>query len=115
MAPTMRVSALLAGGLKNAIVPCVATKSLRMRCASVACSPGVAISSRQRTEQLCQGSNSKQELSRILMAPSCLTSGYQLSNVHLVRIFYARRYTHPWYFKVQADKSRDKPVQSKKL
>src|SRR6266550_1393676 len=82
MAPTMPVSAPLAGGSKNAIAPCVATRSLRMRCVSVACSPGVATSSRQRTEPTCQDSCSKEKLPGILTASSCLTSGYQLSNEH---------------------------------
>src|SRR6266566_1666754 len=83
MAPTMPVSAPLAGGSKNAIAPCVATRSLRMRCVSVACSPGVATSSRQRTEPTCQDSCSKEKLPGILTASSCLTSGYQLSNEHI--------------------------------
>src|SRR5216117_2170685 len=82
MAPTMPVSAPLAGGSKNAIAPCVATRYPRMRCVSVACSPGVATSSRQRTEPTCQDSCSKEKLQGILTACSCLTSGYQLSNDH---------------------------------
>src|SRR5712691_8231727 len=82
MAPTMPVSAPLAGGSKSALAPCVATRYLRMRCVSVAYSPGVATSSRQRTEPTCQDSCSKEKLPGILTACSRLTSGYQLSNDH---------------------------------
>src|SRR6266487_4189534 len=84
MAPTMPVNAPSAGGSKNAIAPCGATKYPRMRCVSVACSPGVATSSRLRTEPTCQDSCSKEKLPGILTACSCLTSGYQLSNDHVV-------------------------------
>jgi len=82
MAPIMPVSVPLAGGSKNAIAQCGAIKCRRMRCASVACSPGVATSSRRRTELTCQGSCSKEKLPGILTACSWLTSGYQLSNDH---------------------------------
>ena len=51
-------------------------------CVSVACSPGVGTSSRQRTELTCQRSCSKENRPGILTARSCLTSGYQLSNAH---------------------------------
>src|SRR5260370_40832435 len=80
MAPTTPVSAPLAGGSKNAIAPCVATKYPRMRCVSVACSPGVATFLRHRTEPICQDSCSKEKQPVILTAYSRLTSGYQLSN-----------------------------------
>src|SRR5258708_15002272 len=82
MAPIMPVSVPLAGGSTNVIAPCAATKYLRMRCASVACSPGVATSSRPRTELPCQDFCSKQKLPGILTARSCLTPLYQLSNDH---------------------------------
>src|SRR5437016_4043104 len=82
MAPTMPVSALSAGGSRNVIAPCVALRCPRMRYASVACSPGVATSSTQRTEPTCQCSCSKQELPGILTACSYLTPEYQLSNNH---------------------------------
>src|SRR6266849_2667110 len=82
MAPIMPVSAPLAGGSKNAIARCVVTKYPRMRCVSVVCSPGVATSSRPRTELTCQDSRSKLKGPGILTACSCLASGYQLSNDH---------------------------------
>src|SRR5260221_10911720 len=53
MGPTTPVSVPSAGGSKNAIAVCVATRCRRMRCASVVCSPGVATSSRPRTEPIC--------------------------------------------------------------
>src|SRR5213593_5133173 len=90
MAPTMPVSALSAGGSRNVIAPCVALRCPRMRYASVACSPGVATSSTQRTEPTCQCSCSKQELPGILTACSYLTPEYQLSNNHL-----------EWFFRVE--------------
>src|SRR5947209_16363419 len=74
MAPTMPVSAPSAGGSKSAIAPCGATRFPRMRCASVACLPGVATSLTRRTEPSWRGSCSKQELPSILMACSFLTS-----------------------------------------
>src|SRR6266852_3166878 len=83
MAPIMPVSAPLAGGSKNAIARCVVTKYPRMRCVSVVCSPGVATSSRPRTELTCQDSRSKLKGPGILTACSCLASGYQLSNDHV--------------------------------
>src|SRR6266702_1115986 len=64
MAPTTPVSAPLAGGSKNALAPCVATKYPRMRCVSVACSPGVATFLRQRTEPICQDSKSQAKATR---------------------------------------------------
>src|SRR6266849_4479024 len=82
MAPIMPVSAPLAGGLKNAIAPCGAIKFRRMRCVSVAYSPGVGTSSRRRMGPTCQDSCSKEKLQGILTAHSFLTSGYQLSNDH---------------------------------
>src|SRR5258708_15744656 len=82
MAPIMPVSVPSAGGSKNAIAPCVATRYPRMRCVLVACLPGVATSSIRRTELTWQGSCSKEELPGILIACSWLTSGYQLSNDH---------------------------------
>src|SRR5260221_13009115 len=83
MAPTMPVSAPLAGGSKSAIAVCGATRCRRMPCASVACWPGVATSSIRRMEPIWQDSCSKQALPGILTAWSCLTSRYQLSNDHL--------------------------------
>src|SRR6266852_1304621 len=82
MAPTMLVSAPSAGGSKSAIARCAAIKFRRMRCASVASSLGVAISSMQRTELTCQDSCSKQELLGILTVCSWLLSCYHLSNDH---------------------------------
>src|SRR3989442_12460030 len=82
MAPTMPVSAPLAGGSKSAIAVCGATRWRRMPCASVACWPGVATSSIRRMEPIWQDSCSKQALPGILTAWSCLTSRYQLSNDH---------------------------------
>src|SRR5258708_25968802 len=83
MAPTMPVSAPLAGGSKSGIAVCGATRCRRMRCASVACWPGVATSSIRRMEPIWQDSCSKQALPGILTAWSCLTSRYQLSNDHM--------------------------------
>src|SRR2546421_12882729 len=68
MAPTMPVSAPLAGGSKSATARCGATRCRRMRCASVVCLPGVATSSTRRTEPSWQDSCNKQELPRILTA-----------------------------------------------
>ena len=51
-------------GLSSSTAPVLATKSPRMRCASVACSPGVATFSQQRTELPCQDSCSKVKLLR---------------------------------------------------
>src|SRR5438034_8531484 len=82
MAPTMLVSAPLAGGSKSAIARCVGTKCPRMRYASVACSPGVATSSMRRMEPTCQHSCSKEKLPEFLTACSVLTSRYQVSNDH---------------------------------
>src|SRR6266516_161708 len=82
MEPIRPVSAPSAGGSKNALAACVATKYLRMRCASAACSPGVATSSRLRMEPTGWEFYSKQELPGILTVCSYLTSGYQLSNDH---------------------------------
>jgi hypothetical protein len=87
MAPTMPVSAPLAGGSRNAIVRCGATRCLRMQCASVGGFPGVATSSIRRMEPIWQDSCSKQALPGILTAWSCLTSGYQLSNDHRTVLF----------------------------
>ena len=61
MGPTTPVSVLSAGGSKNATVPCVATRYLRMQCMSVACSPGVATSSRWKMGLSCQDSCSKEK------------------------------------------------------
>ena len=58
------MSAPLAGGSKNAIAACVATKFQRMRYVSVVCSPGVATSSRRKTEPTCLRSCSKPEILR---------------------------------------------------
>src|SRR5216683_3518542 len=82
MAPTTPLSAPSAGGSKNAIAPCAATRCPSMRWASVACSLGVATSSMRRTEPSWQGSCSKPERVGILTACSCLASPYQLSNDH---------------------------------
>src|SRR5438132_13619939 len=98
MAPTTPVSVLSAGGSKNAIAPCVATRSLRMRCVSVACLPGVATSSIRRMELTCQDSCSKQELPGILTACSWLTSGYQLSNDHLQTLLQTR---YQWQYHLE--------------
>src|SRR6266571_6588773 len=82
MGPTMPVSVPLAGGSKNAIAVCVATRCRRMRCASVVCSPGVATSSRPRTEPICLCFCSTPERAGGLAALSFQTSEYQLSNDH---------------------------------
>src|SRR5260221_9448929 len=82
MAPTMPVSGPSAGGLKNAIARCVATRCPSMRCVSVASWPGVATSSIRRMGLSWQGSCSKQKLPGILTACSFLTTAYQLSNDH---------------------------------
>ena len=82
MAPTMPPSVPSAGGSRNVIARCVATRCRRMPCASVASSPGVATSSIPKKEPSWQGSCSKQELLGSLTAFSFLTSGYQLSNDH---------------------------------
>src|SRR5712691_8758731 len=79
----MPPSGPLAGGSKNVIGRCAATKCLSTPWASVACSPGVATSSPVRTEPICQRCCSKPERQGSLMAFFGLTSRYQLLNDHV--------------------------------
>src|SRR5436309_4975256 len=97
MAPTMPPSVPSAGGSRNVIARCVATRCRRMPCASVASSPGVATSSIPKKEPSWQGSCSKQELLGSLTAFSFLTSGYQLSNDHVLHSLSWQDHTHLLY------------------